>query len=310
MRGLNDTFMNDLINGKLSPLLERVHADGTLDLQIREDYVNIYYRGGNILKLAHSAGTYVPHFDVNYLMGDVETRNQLCEVSVIQSQSDLVEWIKTFPIMKQIMDVYLSKHGSDEREAQQLMVRDNNTGSISRSTDYYICDIEYANEFGRFDLIAVRWPSTGAIRKRQRDHRLVFIEAKFGDNSVTGTSGIVSHVNAVAGFLADHTRVQSFKTEMVRIFNQKHQLGLINGKLELEEFSGEPPMLILGLINHDPEKSHLRDELSKLQGNSKLDIYVSLGCFMGYGLYEHAIIPLDEVLTQFPILIHGNKIKY
>ena len=310
MRGLSDAFINDLISGKLSPLLDRIHADSTLDLQIREDYVNIYYRGGNLLKLAQSGKNYIPHFDVNYLMGDVNTKDQLCKLSVIQSSIDLIEWIKIFPQLKQIMDLYFSKHGSDEREAQQIMVRDNNTGSISRSTDYYICDIEYASENGRFDLVAVRWPSTGAIRKQQNGHRLAIIEAKFGDGSITGSSGIVSHVNDVVGFFGDRTKFQTFKIEMVKVFNQKHQLGLINGKLELKEFSVDPPLFILALMNHDPEKSHLHDELLKLQGNTELDIYISFGCFMGYGLYDHAVIPLEDALSNYQNLVFSDKIKY
>ncbi len=46
---------------------------------------------------------------------------------------------------------------------QQLILHDNNRGSIARSTDYYICDLEYANPHGRFDLVAVRWASTPTL---------------------------------------------------------------------------------------------------------------------------------------------------
>ena len=53
------------------------------------------------------------------------------------------------------MDCYFGENRSDEREFQQLMVRDNNFGSIANSTDYYVCDIEYDSDNGRFDMIAV-----------------------------------------------------------------------------------------------------------------------------------------------------------
>jgi len=46
-RGLSDKFMAALTGGVLTPLLDRVKADSTLCLEIREDYLNIYYRGGN-----------------------------------------------------------------------------------------------------------------------------------------------------------------------------------------------------------------------------------------------------------------------
>jgi len=46
MRGLSKKFMNDLNEGILTPLRRRVLADRSLCLEIREDYVNIYYREG------------------------------------------------------------------------------------------------------------------------------------------------------------------------------------------------------------------------------------------------------------------------
>ena len=50
-RGLSETFMKDLSQGHLKPILDLAIRDHTLCLQIRNDYINIYYRGGNILKL-------------------------------------------------------------------------------------------------------------------------------------------------------------------------------------------------------------------------------------------------------------------
>jgi len=82
------------------------------------------------------------------------------------------------PVLKQTMDLFLSQHPKEEHEAQQLILRDNNFGGVSRATDYYVCDIEYANPHGRFDLVAVHWPSNGAIRKQQDSRRLVLVEAE------------------------------------------------------------------------------------------------------------------------------------
>ncbi len=50
-RGLYKEFMADLESGFLKELLELVKNDYTLDLQIRENYINIYYRSGNILRV-------------------------------------------------------------------------------------------------------------------------------------------------------------------------------------------------------------------------------------------------------------------
>lgn len=61
MRKLSVKFMGDLVNpdGVLYPILTRVRKDHTLMLAIRENFINIYYRGGNILNIKeHNKGFY------------------------------------------------------------------------------------------------------------------------------------------------------------------------------------------------------------------------------------------------------------
>ena len=43
--------MQDLSAGYLKPVLDRVKSDQTLMLAIRDGYINVYYRGGSLLKL-------------------------------------------------------------------------------------------------------------------------------------------------------------------------------------------------------------------------------------------------------------------
>jgi len=43
-RKLSERFINDLLNGDLKELLDYIKRDNTLDLQIRNNYINIYYR--------------------------------------------------------------------------------------------------------------------------------------------------------------------------------------------------------------------------------------------------------------------------
>jgi hypothetical protein len=58
VRRLSIDFMNDLkdTNGLLYPILERVKQDHMLMLAIRDNYINIYYRGGNILRVNKERG--------------------------------------------------------------------------------------------------------------------------------------------------------------------------------------------------------------------------------------------------------------
>jgi len=48
-------------------------------------------------------------------------------------------------------------------------------------------------------------------------------------------------------FLEDPASVKALKEEMVKLFNQKRSLGLMNCGKDLGAFSDEPPMLLLRL---------------------------------------------------------------
>ena len=62
MRGLSKKFMNDLSKpeGTLYPILERVRKDHNLMFAIRDGYINIYYRGGNIIRITQRGS--LPNF--------------------------------------------------------------------------------------------------------------------------------------------------------------------------------------------------------------------------------------------------------
>ena len=69
MRELSVSFFNDLMddNGLLHTIRERVKTDDTLLLAIRDGYINIYYRGGNILRIQEQGkGVCQAFFDKQY----------------------------------------------------------------------------------------------------------------------------------------------------------------------------------------------------------------------------------------------------
>lgn len=297
MRCLAKNFIENLKFGLLGPILSLTKLDFTLCLEIRDNYVNIYYRGGNIIKIKENQGLFKASFDKKYLNKDLTKVPNL--PVVLNSPEDIEAWIDAIPFLKHEMDIWFGKHPKNEREFQQLMLRENNFGNSAKGTDYFICDIEYANHTGRFDLIAVKWPSSSVCRKNNRNLRLAFIEMKYLDNALTGTAGLSKHVEDINTFLSKSENLENIKEEMKLIFNQKLNLGLINNQKSIESFSEAKPEFILALINHDPESSILRNELMKLPDCPNTDIKVATSNFMGYGLYSHSIYGLDEFLRRF-----------
>jgi hypothetical protein len=293
MRYLSHQFMDHLgdNNGFLNPITKRLRQDTTLDLQIRNDYINIYYRGGNLMKLSLVAETYIAKFDTKYRKDPSLHLPNLPEV--LKTRRDVIRWVDAFQHLKLLMDVYFSTGKGAEREAQQLIVRDNNRGKMGTATDYFICDIEYARKGARFDLIGVHWPSTGVDRKRQKGHRLVLMELKFGDGSLQGTAGVKKHANDFGAFLDDGQAVAAMKEEMTACFNQKRELKLINCPKHLISFSDEPPLLMLILANHDPDSTKLRNLMDVVPDH----MHFATANFMGYGLFEPAVMSKKAFAT-------------
>jgi hypothetical protein len=303
MRGLSEIFINELKSktGLLQDVLKLVKNDSTLCLEIRKNYINIYYRGGNILKIKEKNSSFYAWFDRKYL--DEKTRIPKKLPTLLTTSDDVKKWIDVIPFLKYEMDLWFGKHPKDEREFQQLMLRENNFGNSAKSTDYFICDIEYTrpNSNWRFDLIAVHWPSSPAERKNNKDLGLAFIEMKFMDKALIGDAGIEKHIEDMNKFLKDQENLNTIKKEMKHVFNQKQELGLIDNQKQIESFGNNNPEYIMALVNHDPASSILNRELAKLPTRPcpHADLKFATSNFMGYGLYDQNIYPSDVFLSRF-----------
>jgi len=95
----------------------------------------------------------------------------------------------------------------------------------------------------------------------------------------------------------------AIKEEMLRVFNQKRALGLVDCEKDLRGFSDEPPMLLLVLVNHDPDKSRLRELLRTLPPSPHAELRIATGSLLGYGLYDPAILTIYEALARFEACI-------
>lgn len=298
MRGLSQTFMKALKSGLLQPVLNLANKDSTLCLEIRQNYVNIYYRGGNILRIAEAGDSFSIGFDRNYLTEDMTMVSKELP-DLLAASDDVRKWFEHIPHLKHEMDLWFAKHPKDEREFQQLLLRENNFGNSAKSTDYFICDIEYTIPNGRYDLVAVHWPSSAAERKNGTNLGLAIIEMKYRDNALSGTSGLQEHIADANEFLGSGDNLTDIRNEMSNVFNQKLELDLINNQNRIKSFNDSKPEYILVLANHDPASSILRTELETLPPCPHIDLRFAASTFMGYGLYDQSIYTLDAFLSRF-----------
>lgn len=298
--------------GLLHPILDRVRMDHTLMLAVRDGYVNIYYRGGNILRLQQAGKqSYKASFDKNYM-----TRQKAIEgfPSTLKVARDVIAWIDAFPHLKEAMDLYFSKHSKPEREFQQLVARENNISTISNKSDYFVPDIECAGSVpgARFDMLAIRWPA-GAQRKDGRNCRAALVEMKYGDDALDGKGGLIKHLKDFAALVSDGGKYAALLETMSSQFNQLDELGLLkfnhckNGtKVRLNP--KDKPEVIFILANHNPKSTKLGailadPRVAEYEQQFNLRFFVS--CFAGYDLHTDCML----TLTQFRRVLNTLRPK-
>ena len=116
-RTISDEFMSDLQDGLLKPILIKIQKDDTLMLSLRGPSINIYYRGGSILRLEEQSKKYKAFFDKNYLKD-----SSLDLPAHLKSEADVAAWLTRMPYLKEAMDTYFSVNKrAAEREFQQLV---------------------------------------------------------------------------------------------------------------------------------------------------------------------------------------------
>jgi len=304
MRALSNSFINALVgsDGVLNYLVERIKQDHTLLLSIRQNYINIYYRGGSILRInENSSGSYIPFFDLNYNKPGSSRSKLPC---TINDKSNCLAWVNALQELKGMMDYYFSTKSKPEREFQQLVARENNLSTISNKSEYFVTDIEFSDhDIGaRFDILALRW--LASKRRDTSSFHPALIEMKYGDGALKGASGIVKHLQDINSLVEDKLRYQKLIETMECQFNQLDQLGLMQFN-KTSNWSGIKinasikPEVILILANHNPRSSVLKSilstpEINEFEHSANFDLKFFVSRFTGYALHNKCMLSLAE----------------
>lgn len=304
-RKLSPEFMADLQQGILHPLLKRILIDDTLMLAVRDNYINVYYRGGNIIRLKEiSKNQYSASFDENYA-APFQGFSPKPSPKRVESREDIECWIANIPEMKQVMDFWFQKYQKSEREFQQLVARENNHSAISNETEYFVADIELtsADIGARFDILAFKWP---AGDRKSGKVQLSLIEMKYGDSALRGDSGIIGHLNQISKYLTDNlkrTEIADMATEQI---NQLNKLGLIrHTKGEAREFKVDASTfeVVFLFANHNPRSTILLEELKRMKtslpstANKIFDLRFFVASTAGYALHQACMMDIDNYIS-------------
>ena len=255
-RGIHkEQFLKSLTSGKLKRMLYVINEDSDLDVQIRNNYLNIYYDGGNIAKVS-SENSVV--FDKNYFytdMKNVPAKNISTEVKEVltKKRNELISKFKAgnfqqyFDEAKNTMNAWFNANPKPERKEQHLL----SIGNRYRQSDYTIIDLEYQvsteSEFyctyipevkgetkkgkpkkPRFDIIAVN-----------KSGKLCVIELKKGSGALGSTSGLKEHHECYKHSIGRNHK--PFMDEMKNLLRQKQSFGLVDKRLEI--LSNEPEFI-------------------------------------------------------------------
>lgn len=246
-RGIhNEKFYKSLTEGKLNKMIEIIRNDKDLDIQIRNNYLNIYYQGGNIARVNSENSV---EFDKFYFYLDsqkkpkknIDKNEEICKN--LKSERDLLlkkfkegKYLDYFSEAKIVMNNYndsIKKKKNERMEQHSLSI-----ANQYNKSDYTIIDLEYEvsikSEFAceytpdgkinpkkpRFDIIAVN-----------KSGQLCVIEFKKGKGALSGTSGLKEHWLCYENSIFKNHK--PFMLEMEKLLEQKKGLNLIAKQVKI-----------------------------------------------------------------------------
>ncbi len=273
---LSGNFINSLAHGSLKPLLERVKIDPDLDLQIRNGYINIYYKGNNLLKVK----------DNEYLSVEMHDKFKP-EISVPINLKN-IEGCKLFvdhdlPIIKEKIITNKAKSKSFEIEYEQLLIRANNYTKKVNS-EFFIVDRHFADKKDNIvDLLGI------FCQRNSRQGEIITVEPFFGEVKYSLNPDIKNIAKQINRYYSKITEsLQSYDKFINRIeelLHLKSELGLLEANDRLiDKFlkatidnDREKLMIVIILIDYNPYSKlynqEVKDQLKNFHFRKQIFIF-------------------------------------
>jgi len=269
MRTLDKIFVSELKKGGLFySIVDSVINDNTLDFEIRDEYINIYFKGNSILKLNEN-GSFKIH---KKFLNGISLSS-----FAFSTASDVKNFLDNIPLIKNNVISVKSRRPTLEIEYEQLLIRSNNLNKNVNS-EIFLTDRQYTDNINnsRFDLSGFFWSRKN--RKRKQTVPLIFIEVKYSLNPDISDidKQIDKYYNAV------NSNISDIASETEYLKNLKIELGLINqSKDRLDALKTlkvsdkiQDAKFIIALIDYNPNsKLFDKTKLKALSYSSQIEIF-------------------------------------
>lgn len=248
MRKINERFIHDLKSGCLSFFLERVKKNRQkLCLEVRNGYINIYYRGGNLLRITQKKDGYRFYFDSKYCLHKSDESNYDLLNSL--NQNCIQDYIENFDTMMLEMESWLKEHPKAEREFQHKLLVCNPQ----------IIDIEYATPKSKTTGVKLNMRLDMLMVNRDK---LIIVENKFGIGAIAGDAGVRKHYEDICKLLNTTDVYDELIQSVENIAKAKYELGLLQTPTETIDKSKTEILFLFADFNEDSKT--LENELSAI----------------------------------------------
>ena len=258
-RGLDDEFVDALNReyDKQDGWWRAFVDDKDVFLAIRENYVNVYYRGCSLLRLELKDDTVVGKVHYKYLLRPSAPKEYVKVENGVATLGDTTNWFLTGVRDIDSLKIAARPYAGDEKAGVHNIL-------LSKP----ILDVEIALASVRLDFAALRYSSEVVD--------VVFFEAKhFKNNELRASDGklppVVRQMKRYENRLREHRR--AIKESYRRVCcNLRHLKGvdkrhperhtMLNGSLRVEE---KPELIVFGFDGDQKDGKHWKPHRKKLE---------------------------------------------
>jgi len=255
--------------GKLSTLFECITKDPELSFEIRiNDEVMVYYNKKKILTIANKAkGVKITPLEPNYYKPKPGPSVDI---------SDSKNWKRKNTIDKYLREAKRIVYKKDMKREFQLQ-QNISLGNRDCEGRFLVVDMEWQfsqDNIANEDRIKITRPDLIVVDlepNSKGENDIYLTEVKLGTDALEGNSGLQGHVNSSHEIVSFKPACEALKDDIISIITQKHELGILYGKLPSLRLSDKPKMLFILGHRGNRERAELEKAISKLKIPAGLD---------------------------------------